>query len=85
MFKEKDDNDKEEKAPQQIPIADCWFCRSNQDISDWYFSFEFDCFLHEECLKDQIKEYKERARVDGDRELEIIAEEIYGKDFSSVV
>ncbi len=29
----------------------CWFCYENE--GDMLFSTEFDCYLHEECLKKQ--------------------------------
>jgi len=56
-------------------VGVCYYCKSSKDISDWYFSCEFDCYLHEDCLNDAIRDYK-----GNDRELKLIAKEIYDKD-----
>lgn len=45
----------------------CWYCHTN--AGKMYFSREFDCFLHIECLQKRLKEQPE------DKEAEIFARE----------
>ena len=50
----------------------CWFC--HEDTDPMLFSWEFDCFLHEECLKKEPndnpeavimkREFNEKTQMD---------------------
>lgn len=59
----------------QYTINDCWYCRLNHNNSPWYFSCEFDCYLHEECLRQEILENKPEHN---NKELDIITKELLG-------
>ena len=42
----------------------CWYCFSTEG-TNWFFSCEFDCNLHEECLYKQIeREIKDLGGLD---------------------
>ena len=33
----------------------CWFCSTDDDISGWYLSLEFDSYVHKICLLEALK------------------------------
>ena len=37
------------KSPNE---GGCWFC--HDDMGIMFFSFEFDCFFHKECLQKEL-------------------------------
>lgn len=37
-------------------MIDCWYCNSEEDLSGgWYFSCEWDCDVHYDCLMKVLK------------------------------
>lgn len=66
---------------KEVPysITSCWFCRKDKPDKDWLFSCEFDCYLHEKCLKEAIKNEEP-----GDPETKILKNEFYGEENASL-
>jgi len=56
----------------------CWFCHNDNDKEEMFFSFEFDCYFHKECLQ------KTLDKVEWNPESEIMANEIGIKYHSKV-
>lgn len=81
-FSEPTDNDfSSANEDYKYTISDCWYCRLNHDNSHWYFSCEFDCFLHEECIRQEIIQSKSE---DNNKELKTLAKELFDRSISEL-
>lgn len=52
------------KHPNQ---GGCWYC--HDDEGEMLFSVEFDCYIHEKCLRNALKDEKDREAQIMGREL----------------
>jgi len=50
----------------------CWFCKTDEK-GESFFSREFDCVVHTECLREAMKQGNPEAKI-MDRELEMMEE-----------
>jgi hypothetical protein len=53
-------------------LGGCWYCHGVRGVL--YFSTEFDCYLHLECLKNRLEKYPE------DPEAQIFSREFAGQE-----